>query len=120
MSRFARRRARLMKLVRKEGVDALLVSNVTNVSYLTGFTGDSSQLLLFARDTILVSDFRYIEQLEDECPDLPTHIRPNTTLLRDAVIEVLAAAKVRRLAIEGDSVSVADYKQLLDKLPRLE
>ncbi|HEV3341023.1 MAG TPA: Xaa-Pro peptidase family protein [Pirellulales bacterium] len=120
MTRFGKRRAGLLKLVKQAGADGLLVSNLTNVTYLTGFTGDSSHLLITARDTILVSDFRYITQLEEECPDLRTHIRPNTTLLRDAVIEVVAATKLRRLAIEGDWFSIADHNHLKEKLPRLE
>jgi Xaa-Pro aminopeptidase len=119
MTRFARRRAGLLKLVKQAGAEGLLVSNLTNVTYLTGFTGDSSHLLITAGDTILVSDFRYITQIEEECPDLRTHIRPSTTLLRDAVIEVVAASKVRRLAIEGDWFSIADHNHLTEKLPQL-
>jgi Xaa-Pro aminopeptidase len=118
--RFEKRRAKLLKLIKQAGADALLVSNYTNVTYLTGFTGDSSYLLLSAGDTRLISDFRYVTQLEEECPGLPTHIRPNTTPLRDAVIEVIGAAKVRRLAIEGDSFTVADHYHLMEKLPELE
>ncbi|HWB14172.1 MAG TPA: Xaa-Pro peptidase family protein [Pirellulales bacterium] len=120
MTRFGKRRARLLKLAREAGADGLLVSNLSNVTYLTGFTGDSSHLLITSRDTVLVSDFRYITQIDEECPDLRTHIRPNTTLLRDAVIEVVTATKARRLAIEGDSFTIADYNHLREKLPRLE
>ena len=119
MTRFAARRGRLMKLVKQTGAQGLLISNFTNVTYLTGFTGDSSHLLLTGHDEVLVSDFRYITQLEEECPGLRTHIRPSSVLLRDAVVEVIGAAKVGRLAIEGDSFTVADYAHLTDKLPKL-
>ena len=44
MSRFETRRSHLRKLVRAAGADALLVTNFTNVTYLTGFTGDDSYL----------------------------------------------------------------------------
>jgi Xaa-Pro aminopeptidase len=120
MMQFDKRRARLLKLVRQAGADGILVSNLTNVTYLTGFTGDSSHLLITPRETVLVSDFRYITQIEEECPDLPTHIRPSTTLLRDAVIEVIGKTKVQRLAIEGDSFTIADYNHVREQLPRLE
>ena len=119
MTRFAARRARLIKLMQEAGAEGLLVSNVTNVTYLTGFTGDSSHLLLTGRDEMLVSDFRYITQLEEECPGLRTHIRPNSILLRDAAIDVIGSVKVGRLAIEGDSFTVADYAHLTAKLPKL-
>ena len=49
MSRIAARRDKLRKSFRQAGVDALLVTNFTNVTYLTGFTGDDSYLLVRPR-----------------------------------------------------------------------
>ena len=40
------RRDKVRKALRKVGVDALLVTDFTNVTYLTGFTGDDSYLLV--------------------------------------------------------------------------
>ena len=42
--------------------------NFTNVTYLTGFTGDDSYLLVTANGETLISDERYTTQLEEECP----------------------------------------------------
>lgn len=118
MSRFARRRARLWKLIKEAGADALLVTNEKNVTYLTGFTGDSSYLLVTARESRIVSDFRYLIQLQEECPDLPRHIRDRSQLLRDATVDVLLASKVGRLAVEGDSLTVAEYSYLNEKVKK--
>ncbi len=46
MSRYAARRDKLRRSFRKTGIDALLVTNFTNVTYLTGFSGDDSYLLV--------------------------------------------------------------------------
>jgi Xaa-Pro aminopeptidase len=116
MTRFADRRAKLSKLVKQAGADGLLVTNETNVTYLTGFTGDSSRLLVTARETVMISDFRYVTQLAEECPGLPTHIRPASTLLSDATVDVLRSAKVGHLAVEGDSLTAADHALLFEKL----
>ena len=71
MSRYAARRDRLRRNFRKAGVDALLVTNFTNVTYLTGFTGDDSYLLLHRRQGESSSAIpRYTTQLEQECPGL--------------------------------------------------
>ena len=75
MTVHARRRKALARAVREAPLDALLVAKPCNVSYLTGFTGDSSFCLITPKRTILVSDDRYRIQIEDECPDLETHIR---------------------------------------------
>lgn len=120
MSRFAARRDRLRKLLKKLGGDALLVTNFTNVTYLTGFTGDDSCLLVSRNDAVIVSDFRYITQLEEECPDVPAHIRPTAVKLIDAAAEVIAAAKVSRLAIEADSLTVAAYARLRECLEKVD
>ena len=55
---FAGRREKLRKLLKKTGADALLVTSVPNVTYLTGFTGDSSFLLITQTNQILISDGR--------------------------------------------------------------
>src|SRR5687767_8423932 len=70
MDYHARRRQQLVRSLKDEHLDALLVSNPVNVTYLTGFSGDSSHLLLSRKRTILVSDGRYAEQITEECPGL--------------------------------------------------
>ncbi len=64
MSRFLSRRDKLRRAVRRNSADALLVTNFTNVTYLTGFTGDDSYLLVGAKQDLLISDSRYTEQIE--------------------------------------------------------
>ena len=54
--------------LREEGLDALLISNPVNVTYLTGFSGDSSYLVLGANRSLLVSDARFTTQIAEECP----------------------------------------------------
>ena len=52
-----------------------VVSAPTNVSYLTGFSGDSSVLILGRERDLIVSDGRFTTQLAQECPGLEAHIR---------------------------------------------
>ncbi len=120
MPRFAQRRDRLRRLLRKAGADAILVTNFTNVTYLTGFTGDDSFLLLTPKDAIVLSDPRYTQQLGEECPDVTSTIRPTGTALIDTVAKVIKAAKVRTLAIEGDSMTVSFCGELTEKLPKVQ
>ena len=70
------RRDRLRKAFHKAGIDALLVTEFTNVTYLTGFTGDDSYLLVRRDGEIVLSDPRYTTQLEEECPGVDLQIRP--------------------------------------------
>ena len=43
---YSKRRGAVRRKLKQEGLDVLLVTDETNVTYLTGFTGDSSYLLL--------------------------------------------------------------------------
>lgn len=112
MNPFPGRRKRLVPLLRAEGVDALLISNPVSVTYLTGFSGDSTCLVILAKKMLIVSDGRYAEQLADECPDLPTHIRPPTQTITQAVAEVLQKLGCRSVGFESSCVTVAELETL--------
>ncbi len=49
-----------------KGMDGLLVTGMSNLRYLTGFTGSSGFALITRRESILATDFRYTEQAEKE------------------------------------------------------
>ena len=93
----ALRRDKLSRLLKPNRLDALLVTNSTNVTYLTGFTGDSSYLLLTRKMALVVSDERYTAQLGEECPDLELLIRgPGTRMVDFASQAILSSGAVAR------------------------
>ncbi|MDO9289473.1 MAG: Xaa-Pro peptidase family protein [Thermodesulfovibrionales bacterium] len=47
-----------------KGIDGLLVTDMNNIRYLTGFTGSSGFLLITREGNVFVTDFRYKEQAE--------------------------------------------------------
>lgn len=120
MSRFAARRDKLRRNLRAAGVDALLITNFTNVTYLTGFTGDDSYLLLLPKNEVVVSDPRYTTQLEQECPGLEASIRPPGTGMVETIARLAKAAKLKKLGIEGSSMTVALRDQISADLPTTE
>lgn len=61
-----RRLAALVDSLTAAHVDALLVTSLANVRYLSGFSGSSALLLVTPRDTLLVTDFRYKTQAPAE------------------------------------------------------
>lgn len=117
--RHARRRDALRKRLRdpKGTPDALLVTSEPNVTYLTGFTGDSSALILGRRKTLIVSDGRYAEQIEHECPGLESHIRPVGQAMLAALTEVIGRLGPKNVGFEAAHLSVAEYEKLREALP---
>ncbi len=57
---------RLAKLVSEEGLERLLVTDLVNVRYLTGFTGTNGACISGPRDRAFLTDFRYIERAASE------------------------------------------------------
>ena len=120
--RYRARRDQLRAAIRAagDGVSGLIVSSVANVSYLTGFSGDSSVLIVLENRDLVVSDGRYTAQLERECPDLERHIRPVGQPLYVGVGEVAARLGTPSLGFEAANVSVADHQVFRDQAPGVE
>ncbi len=120
MSRFAQRRDRLRRLFLKQGANAMLVTNEINVTYLTGFTGDSSFLLLTRDKDLILSDPRYTEQLDEECPVIDLAIRKPGTSHTQLTVKTLKKAKIDSLAVEADSMTLTWQGVLQQGVPRID
>ncbi|HEX4416083.1 MAG TPA: Xaa-Pro peptidase family protein [Lacipirellulaceae bacterium] len=116
---FAARRKKLRDLIRESKADALLVTNFINVTYLTGFTGDDSYLLVTLDGETLITDPRYTTQLAEECPGLALEIREPGVKMLTALAKVLESGKVERLGIEGNSATVSLEQSLAKALPKV-
>ncbi len=70
-ARIAARRDRLRALAIARDLDAILVSSLVNVCYLTGFTGSNAALLVGSDGVdVLATDGRYTTQAGGQAPDL--------------------------------------------------
>ncbi|MEX0704615.1 MAG: Xaa-Pro peptidase family protein [Planctomycetales bacterium] len=118
--RYAVRRDKLLHRLRKDGVGDLLVTNPTNVRYLTGFSGEDSYLLLGPGATLLISDARFTTQIAEECPGLETHIRPPGKFMHEAVAEVLQQARLATLAFESAHLTHHGWQQIAEAAKPLE
>jgi Xaa-Pro aminopeptidase len=63
------RRQKLVEALERAHLDALLVTSLPNVRYLTGFSGSSALLLVSQHESLLITDFRYQTQVVDEVAD---------------------------------------------------
>ncbi len=120
MDRFAQRRDRLRSALRKTGAHGLLVTNFVNVTYLTGFTGDDSYLLLHDKGELLLTDGRYTTQVAEECPGLEIAVRRPGVGMLQIVAKAIKAARFARLAVEADSMTVGMHQRLVEGLPQVQ
>ena len=122
-----RRIARLRTRFAEAGVDAYFGVRREHMRYLTGFTlaegeeksaGNSGQFLVTANETVVLADSRYTLQAHLQAPesrvveayrDLPTRWPA-----------LLASVGARRVAVEADVVSHADWERLAAAAPDVE
>lgn len=105
--------ARLRKLLAPSGADSILITNPLDVGYLTGFFGGESFLLVGPPRPILISDFRYEEELEPIKPLAEIHIRDRGIF--EASAAILGDRRIPRCAVQAEHLNLADH----DKLSKL-
>jgi Xaa-Pro aminopeptidase len=106
------RRARLRLLLTERGLDALLVTSLVNVRYLSGFVGSNGGLLVAAdatQDAVLATDSRYGEAAALECPDVEVLVERDTG---PALAALAAGRGVTRLGYESHQVTVDGFRHL--------
>jgi len=68
-SAYISRLGRLRKALAQAEYDALVVTDLNNIRYLSGFRGSAATLLITAQEQIIFSDFRYRLQIARQSPD---------------------------------------------------
>jgi Xaa-Pro aminopeptidase len=63
--------------IRSGDADGFLVTSLTHVRYLTGFSGSNAALILTDGAAILITDGRYVTQAEVEAPDVEIMLSRN-------------------------------------------
>jgi len=114
----APRITRLREQLAARNLDALLVTKLANVRYLTGFTGSAALLLVATDDALFVTDGRYTEQSNEQLAGAGVaagaggDVRIEIGLTASAQHALVAAmvAPGARLGLEDHSVTWADQR----------
>lgn len=85
---------------------SLLVSNLVNVRYLSGFSGSNALLLISHDSASLITDSRYEIASKAECPEV------NVVISSDLFQSAIELLKTTTLLIEGQNLSVDNWQRL--------
>jgi Xaa-Pro aminopeptidase len=92
------------------GLDALFVSQAENRRYLSGFTGSSGYLFITRSDAILATDFRYIEQAQDQSPDFK--IFQTQGAISKWFNELTSSFTAKKIGFDANDISFATYRSV--------
>jgi len=106
---------RLAALIDERELDALLVTNLVNVRYLTGYTGTNGVALVGVDGLrCFVTDFRYVTQAEQQVQGFERRVGEQDLL--DDAAAALPAGDLR-LGIEDQHMPVRTFDRLREALP---
>ncbi len=109
------RAERLVDLFPEAGIDVMLVTDLVNVRYLTGYTGSNGLALVGAQTRAFITDFRYVEQAAEQVDS--SFVRHQAPLeLLDAVHDLLPDGTLA-LGFESTHVTVRNSERLREVLP---
>lgn len=99
--------AKVLETLGERELDALLVTGLVNVRWLTGFTGSSGLAVLGHDVCRFVTDFRYLTQASAEVPDAFTH-----EIATDLLEQGAGGLPAGRVGFDADDLSVRQFERL--------
>lgn len=95
-------------------LDALLVTDIRNVRYLTNFTGSSGFLLLTGDRSIFVTDFRYKIQAEEEITGF--ELKTEKERFPENIEKLVRELDLKTIGFEAHALSFGHYKKISERL----
>jgi Xaa-Pro aminopeptidase len=94
----------------KNHIDALILTKPANVTYVTAFSGEDSWAIVAGGAVYLLTDSRYTEQAQKECPQV--RIVERKELIAEAAGKLVGKLKSARTVAVEKSISLAQYEAL--------
>lgn len=102
--------------------DALLLTEIVNLGYLTGFTGSTAQALITPEEALFITDSRYTLRALSECKGFEVVETPSGSGGYGEALQNLLKArpKLGRVGFEAGHVTVAQWEKFRNLLPETE
>ena len=115
---FSKRINNVKETFHNNSLTGIYITNLTNVRYLTGFTGSAGSLLILENQNHFFTDGRYIEQSKSQVKNSIIHIVGG--LHPKAIQEKELIAKKQQIGFESEHVSVNLYTTLRELMPNVK
>src|SRR6266704_3388761 len=109
------RQKNLAAVLKSHDLDALLVTHLPNVRYLTGFTG-SAGVFICSTHPVFTTDGRYREQAGEQVQRARVVVGKGSALA--SAVQEIRKAGIRRLGIESEHMTVATRRMYARELGR--
>jgi len=110
-----RRIRKAVRVLKEEKVDALLITDMVNIRYVSGFTGSEASVIMTPEAFFVLVDSRYTTQARREAPLF--HISRISKRTEDTA-KLISRLKVKKVGFDSKSITYADYKELEERLAK--
>ena len=104
----------ISRVLSEKGIDALVITKLPNVRYLSGFSGSAGFLFISSKSSYFVSDFRYKIQASLEIRK-PFKVKIGTQGSFDFINELVSKYGLKKIGFESGAMVYSQY-QLLKKI----
>jgi Xaa-Pro aminopeptidase len=101
---------------RLDGCEALLVTRLANIRYLTGFTGSAARLLVLPDELVFVTDGRYRDQAADQLAAAGVEATIEVSNTEQQAVLQRAATGISTLGLEAGDVTWAAQRTYVDEV----
>jgi Xaa-Pro aminopeptidase len=115
---FKNRQNKLKSALAKQGLDGMLISRLSNVRYICGFTGSAGSCIITPSGDYFITDGRYKEQSKDEVNGFEHFIDYGTHI--EIAQKNNLIPKELKFAFESDFLSVSLFNQLTELFPKVK
>ena len=111
------RQSNLKNVLAEKGLDGILITNLTNIRYISGFTGSAASCLITMDGQYFISDGRYIEQSKSQVKGFKRFIgmEPHLAQMKNNNLVVDGL----KLAFEGDHMSHTQFENMENIFPEI-
>lgn len=110
MNPHLKRLEKLRRLLPEAGCDAFLINHPANLSYYTGYSGDSAYLLISAEKNHFFTDGRYTTQAVAEIPGAIDLIQ--ITTIQDLCRHIKDDKSIKQLGVDENQLSAGNWLKL--------
>ncbi len=101
---------KLREVMNQKGLEAVVILSPYNRRYLSGFTGTSGSLLITQDKSLLITDFRYIQQANDQVQDFEVINQEGPMLGK--INEQIKEGQYKKVGVETHLITYNEYQAL--------
>lgn len=101
---------KLREVMNEKGLEAVVILSPYNRRYLSGFTGTSGSLLITQDKSLLITDFRYIQQANDQAQDFEVINQEGPMLSK--INDLIKEGQYKNVGVESHLITYNEYQAL--------